>query len=90
MEGYSVRIKKSAAKELDAVPGKKDRQRLVRKIRALADEPRPPGAEKLSGIRDRYRIRQGNYRVLYEIEDDVLVVYVVKIGDRKDVYRQGG
>ena len=83
MAGYSLRIKKSAAKELEAIPGKKDRQRLVRKINGLADEPRPPGAEKLSGTKDRYRIRQGNYRVLYEIEDDQLIVFVVKIAVAK-------
>ena len=47
------------------------------------------GAEKLSGTPDKYRIRQGNFRVLYEVEDDVLIVYVVKIADRKDVYRKG-
>ncbi|HUO83556.1 MAG TPA: type II toxin-antitoxin system RelE/ParE family toxin [Thermoanaerobaculia bacterium] len=90
MGKYSVRIKKSAARELDAIPGKKDRRRLVERIRALADDPRPAGAEKLSGFKDRYRIRQGNYRVLYEIEDEVLVVYVVKVADRKEVYRRGG
>ena len=90
MARYSVQIKKSAAKELEAIPGRKDRQRLVQRIRGLADEPRPAGAEKLSGIKDRYRIRQGNYRVLYEIEDDQLIVYVVKVGDRRDVYRRGG
>jgi mRNA interferase RelE/StbE len=86
---YKLVIKKSAARELQDIPGKKDRQRLVERIQALADNPRPAGAEKLSGMRDKYRIRQGNYRVLYEIEDEVLIVYVVRIGDRKDVYRKG-
>lgn len=89
MGNYKVLIKKSAAKELEAISGKKDRQRLVERISGLAENPRPMGAEKLSGVRDKYRIRQGNYRVLYEIEDDVLTVYVVKIADRKDVYRKG-
>ena len=89
MARYSLRIKKSAVKELEQITGKKDRQRLVRRIKALADEPRPPGVEKLSGTRDRYRIRQGTFRVLYEIEDDQLIVFVVKVGDRKDVYRRG-
>jgi len=56
------------------------------RIQSLADEPRPPGALKLSG-RERYRIRQGRYRILYTIEDSVMVVYVIKIGDRKNVYR---
>jgi mRNA interferase RelE/StbE len=87
---YKVVLKKSAAKELQDIAGKKDRQRLVERIRWLAESPRPMGAEKLSGARDKYRIRQGNFRVLYEIEDDVLTVYVVKIADRKDVDRKGG
>ena len=56
------------------------------RIQSLADEPRPPGALKLSG-RERYRIRQERYRILYTIEDSVMVVYVIKIGDRKNVYR---
>jgi mRNA interferase RelE/StbE len=86
---FRVLIRKSAAKELQEVPGKKDRQRLVERIRALAENPRPMGAEKLSGTRDKYRIRQGHYRILYEIEDDVLVVYVVRVAHRKDAYRRG-
>lgn len=89
MASYRVVIKKSAAKELQDVAGKKDRQGLVERIAALAENPRPMGAEKLSGSRDKYRIRQGNFRILYEIEDDVLTVYVVKVGDRKHVYRKG-
>lgn len=86
MAKYSLRIKKSACKELDLVATKADRQRIVKRINSLADNPRPPGALKLSGL-ERYRIRQGRYRILYTIEDRVLVVQVIKIGDRKDVYR---
>jgi len=82
VERYSVLIKPSAVKELEAIPRKKDRQRIVRRIGQLALDPRPPGANKLSG-RDRYRIRQGSYRIIYGIEDDALVVYVVKVGHRK-------
>ena len=63
----------------------KDRRRLATKIKSLSSNPRPFGCEKLSGL-ERYRIRQGNYRVLYEIQDDVLIVLVVKVGHRKDVY----
>ena len=85
MASYRLLIKPSAAKELEGIP-LKDRQRLVKRIQALADEPRPPGCEKLSGS-DRYRIRQGNYRVVFGIEDDQLVVVVVKAGHRRDVYR---
>jgi mRNA interferase RelE/StbE len=82
---YRIFIKPSAAKELESVPTK-DRRRLATKIKSLGSNPRPPGCEKLSGL-ERYRIRQGNYRVLYEIQDDVLIVLVVKVGHRKDVYR---
>jgi mRNA interferase RelE/StbE len=83
---YRVLIKPSAVKELENIPGKKDRQRIVERISALADDPRPHGSQKLSG-KDRFRLRQGAYRIIYAIEEDALVVYVVKIGHRKDVYR---
>lgn len=86
MAKYKLRIKKSAAKELEAIPRKSDRRRIVSRIEALAENPRPNGCRKLSGS-ERYRIRQGPYRVVYAIEDDQLVVYVVKIGARKSVYR---
>jgi len=82
---YSLEIKRSAAKELAQVPPK-DRGRIVARIQALADEPRPPGAEKLSG-QERYRVRQGDYRILNEIEDQILRIMVVKIEHRRDVYR---
>jgi mRNA interferase RelE/StbE len=82
---YDLRIKPSAVKELEALQTK-DRRRIVNKIQDLASEPRPPGSEKLSG-RDRYRIRQGNFRILYEIQDSEVTVTVVKIGHRRDVYR---
>jgi len=83
---YSVRIKKSARKELESIATKADRRRIIKRIRSLADDPRPPGALKLSGLQ-RFRIRQGRYRILYTIEDTVLIVHVIKIGDRKYVYR---
>jgi mRNA interferase RelE/StbE len=82
---YSIRITASAAKELESLQ-KLDRQKIVERIRSLASNPRPPGAEKLSG-QDKYRIRQGNFRILYLIHDNELIVVVVKIGDRKEVYR---
>lgn len=88
MASYRLRIKKSAAKELEAIPRKADRQRLAQRIQALADDPRPRGCKKLSGS-ERYRLRQGNYRIVYAIEDQDLVVYVVRIADRKAVYRGG-
>jgi len=82
---YDLLIKRSAAKELEAVP-LKDRRRIVTRIQTLADDPRAAGAEKLSG-EDKYRVRQGDFRVLYEIDDDGKAVTVVKIGRRSDVYR---
>jgi len=82
---YSLEIKRSAAKELAQVPPK-DRGRIVARIQALADDPRPVGAEKISG-QERYRVRQGDYGILYEIEDQILRIMVVKIGHRRDVYR---
>ena len=86
MAKYKLRIKKSAAKELEAISRKADRRRIVSRIEALAENPRPDGCRKLSGS-ERYRIRQGSYRIVYAIEDKQLVVYVVKIADRKSVYR---
>ena len=86
MGRYKLVIKASAVKELRAIPNKRDRQRIVRRIQGLENDPRPPGSQKLSG-RERFRIRQGQYRIVYGIESDELVVYVVKIGHRKDVYR---
>jgi mRNA interferase RelE/StbE len=83
---YKLVIKASAVKELRAIPNKRDRQRIVRRIQGLENDPRPPGSQKLSG-RERFRIRQGQYRIVYGIESDELVVYVVKIGHRKDVYQ---
>ena len=86
MARYDVFIKPSALKELEAVGSKKDRQRVVRAIRALAEDPRPSGCRKLSG-RNRYRIRNGPYRILYAIEDAILIVTIVKIGHGSSVYR---
>jgi mRNA interferase RelE/StbE len=84
---YKILIKPSAAKEIEAVDPKKDRQRIVASILALAGDPRPVGCEKLAGQSDRYRIRVGRYRIVYSIIDDELLVHVVRVGHRKDVYR---
>ena len=86
MAKYKLRIKKSAAKELEAISRKADRRRIVSRIEALAENPGPDGCRKLSGS-ERYRIRQGSYRIVYAIEDKQPVVHVVKIADRKSVYR---
>ena len=87
MASYRVLIKPSAAKEIEAVDQKKDRQRIVASILELAKEPRPVGCEKLVGEGDRYRVRVGRYRVVYTIADAELQVLVVRVADRKDVYR---
>jgi mRNA interferase RelE/StbE len=84
---YRVLIKPSAAKEIEAVDQKKHRQRIVASILVLANDPRPIGCERLAGQSDRYRIRVGRYRVVYSIADDELVVLIVRVADRKDVYR---
>jgi len=83
---YKVLIKPSAVNELERVP-LKARRKLAAKIRALAEDPRPHGAEKLSG-QERYRVRQGDYRAIYGIDDAAQTVLVVKVGHRGDVYRQ--
>jgi mRNA interferase RelE/StbE len=83
---YSVFIKPSAVKEIEAIGSRSDRRRVVKRIQDLANEPRPQGCEKLSG-QDRFRVRQGDYRIVYAIEDGRRVVTVVKIGHRKEVYR---
>jgi mRNA interferase RelE/StbE len=83
---YKIYIKPSAVREIEDIPDKKDRQPIVERINKLADDPKPPSCEKLSG-QDRYRVRQGWYRIVYGIDDRDLEVYVVKVEHRKDVYR---
>lgn len=87
MADYKVRIKRSAAKEIEAIGQRRDRQRVVKRIAALADDPRPSGSEKLAGRSDLYRVRVGKYRVLYAIDNAVRIVLVVKVGHRRDVYK---
>jgi mRNA interferase RelE/StbE len=84
MARYSLLFKKSVSKDLRSIP-KEDVQRILKKIDVLADNPRPSGAEKLS-TRELYRIRQGRYRVLYEIHDDVLIIIVVRVAHRSKAY----
>ena len=85
METYKVLLKKSAAKELEKVP-EKDRKKIIKNIRDLSLDPRPQGVKKLSG-QEKYRIRQGNYRILYQIVDKELIIYDVGVGHRKDIFR---
>jgi len=82
---YSVLVQRSAAREIEAVP-RKDRARIVERIRALSEDPRPPGSRKLSG-REAYRIRQGDYRVVYTVSDEDRVVVISVVAHRGDVYR---
>ena len=85
MASYRLLIKPSAAKELEDLPTQ-DRRRVVTRMQGLSAQPRPPGCEKLTG-HDLFRVRQGNYRILYEVQDQDLTVTVFKIGHRRDVYR---
>lgn len=84
--GYVVELKPSAAKALEDLP-REDRRRVAAKIETLATNPRPPSVEKLESPESFYRIRSGHYRIVYQISDDRLVVLVVRIGHRRDVYR---
>ncbi len=85
MAKYKIEVKKSAVREIRKL-GPGDLKRVLAKIESLAHNPRPSDCKKLSRD-EKYRIRCGNYRILYSIEDDILVVYVVKVGHRRDVYR---
>lgn len=85
MAEYKVYFKESVEKDFSIIP-KKDLQKILLRIEALARDPRPQGYEKLTG-QERYRIRQGRYRIVYSIQDKTLTVWVVKVGHRKEVYR---
>lgn len=85
MEKYSIRFKKSAVKELQALP-KSILHRIIHRINDLGGEPRPSGAKKLAPS-EFYRIRQGDYRIIYRILDDDRLVEIYKIGHRRDIYR---
>jgi mRNA interferase RelE/StbE len=87
MASYELKFKKSVARDLRPFP-KQDVKRIMQRIRSLADDPRRAGCEKLSG-QERYRVRQGAYRIVYEIEDARLTVLVVKVGHRREAYRTG-
>ena len=87
MAKYKLLFKKSVAKDLRLIP-KKDVARILKCFDSLSEDPRVPGCEKLSGL-ERYRVRQGAYRIIYEIQDYKLIVVVVKVAHRRDVYRDG-
>ena len=85
MGGYRLFFKRSVEKDLSGIP-KKDARKILDRIKTLENDPRPPGYEKLTG-QERYRLRQGLYRIVYSIQDDELTIWVVKVGHRKDVCR---
>ena len=85
MAGYEIFFKESVWKELKKVP-KNVLKKIISRIAQLGDDPRPMGCEKLTG-HELYRIRQGNYRIVYSIQDNELTVWVIKVGHRKAVYR---
>ncbi|MDG4476958.1 type II toxin-antitoxin system RelE family toxin [Thiovibrio frasassiensis] len=85
MAVYNLFFKDSVRKDLDSIP-KNDLRRIIEGIESLAANPRPLGCEKLSG-QEKYRLRQGNYRIIYSIQDTQLTVWVVKVGHRREVYR---
>jgi mRNA interferase RelE/StbE len=85
MAAYKIYFRESVEKDLSSIP-KKDLKRILKRIQMLADDPRPSGCEKLTG-QERYRVRQGKYRIVYSIQDYELTIWVVKVGHRKDIYR---
>jgi mRNA interferase RelE/StbE len=85
MAAYEVYFKESVEKDFRDIP-RKDLKRIIHRVELLATEPRPAGCEKLTG-RERYRLRQGRYRIVYSIQDNNLTVWIVKVGHRKDIYR---
>jgi mRNA interferase RelE/StbE len=85
MAVYKIFFRQSVEKDFNAMP-REDVKRILARVEGLASNPRPHGCEKLTG-RERYRVRQGRYRIVYSIQDNELTVWIVKVGDRKDIYR---
>ena len=85
MAEYEIFFRESVYQDFRKIP-KKDLKKILSKIHNLSSNPRPPGSEKLTG-QETFRIRQGNYRILYSIQDNQLTIWVVKVGHRKDIYR---
>jgi mRNA interferase RelE/StbE len=86
MARYELRFKPSVAKDLRGIPSA-DLRRILARIETLREEPRPAGSEKLSA-QERYRVRQGDYRILYTVLDSEVIVEIVKVGHRREVYRE--
>ena len=83
---YRIEVKPQAEKALARIPNP-HRRRIAKAIDGLARSPRPPGCAKLAGADDAYRIRVGDYRVVYQVADKVLIVYIIRVAHRRDVYR---
>ena len=88
MANYKIEISASAEKYIKKIP-KKDLAKVIKAIQILGINPYPEGCRKLQGHEDVYRVRQGNYRIIYEVEDKKLIILVLKIGHRKDIYKKG-
>ena len=86
MVSYKIEWRRSIKKDLKGI-SKAEIPKIIGAVESLSEEPRPPGSKKLSGSEFTYRIRIGNYRVIYEIHDDTILIEVVKVGHRKDVYK---
>ncbi len=86
MAKYEIELKRSATQEIRKIRDHRSRRRILERIEQLAEDPRPPGSVKLTGS-DYYRIRTGDYRIVYEIRDKVLVVIIVRVGHRREEYR---
>jgi mRNA interferase RelE/StbE len=86
MGKYKIIFRKSVAQDMRRIPNR-DIRRILAAIDSLSEDPRPLGVERLSG-QEKYRVRQGNYWIIYEIKDKEVIVAVVKVGHRKDVYRR--
>ena len=87
MARYELRVRPSVAKDLRGIP-KADVKRILARMQSLCEDPRAPGCEKLGGA-ELYRVRQGVYRIVYEIHDEWIVVEVIRVGHRGEVYRRG-
>jgi len=85
MDAYRVLFRRSVEKDLSDIP-KKDVKKILNRIKSLEGNPRPPGCEKLTG-QERYRLRQGRYRIVYSIQDEELTIWIVTVGHRKNIYR---
>jgi mRNA interferase RelE/StbE len=86
MAAYELRVRPSVAKDLRGIP-KADMRRILARLEALREDPRPPGCEKLSGTEEWYRVRQGVYRIVYTVDDRTVIVEAVRVGHRGAVYR---